>query len=224
MGRKIILCIIMSGLLLISPLHAYCAENDGPATAGELSKKDADKKLKEAFPELSGFIESAGKRKSADVSSDAKVIYRQSEDLDSGETAEIAILSDGSYMAYLFKDKHEWIGGSSATGSGYVSVKNKTLTVWQSLGLYTMTIYPVSYTLVNGAYDYFSGTGIASTPINSYIAAYPVQMKENASSPAFTMYMGKNVNAIYQSQEIDFTVEVRVGGDEVYVYLGGKRI
>lgn len=224
MLRRAVSSIILAGVMLLLPLTAYSAADHGAVAAGELSKKEADEMLKEAFPELSGYFESTGRVKTSDVSKDQNIVYRQSKELDTGIEAEIAVLSDGTYMAYLLKDKDEWIGGSSSTGSGYVSLKRATLVVWQSIGLYTMTIYPVSYTLVNGGYDYFSETGIASTPINSNIAAYPVQMKENASSSAFTMYMGKNVNAIYQSQEIDFTVEVRVGGDQVRVYLGGKQI
>lgn len=73
-----------------------------------------------------------------------------------------------------------------------MSIKNKGLTVWQSEGLYTMPVYPVSYTLVNGSYDYLSDTGIGATAIAQFIPAYPVQMKETTASEAFEQFQTTN--------------------------------
>lgn len=224
MGKKLLSCMIMGCVLLATTITAGGATAHEREEVYELTRDEADDKLKEAFPELAIYIDNANKAVVMSESSETKVVHRQSKEIDEDETVGIAILSDGSYKAYILGDGNKWIGGNSSSGTGYVSMKNRTLVAWQSIGLYQMTIYPVSYTLVNGGYDYFTETGVAATPRNQYLPVSAVQMRESASSPAFTTYIGENVNKLYQSQVISFTVNITVGGDEVYVYVDGYRV
>lgn len=57
------------------------------------------------------------------------------------------------------------------------------------------------------------------SPLDGHVTAYPVQMKETASSPAYAYYYQKNVFKINQSDVVDFQIKIEISNDNVRVYL-----
>ncbi len=155
------------------------------------------------------------------------VVYRESKWISDDELLGIAFDENGVYSAYdllVGEGSKTWIGGTSASGTGYRNIYDATLMVSNSYYLYAITIYPISYSVVNNGYDSFIDTGIATSPIMPCLTAYPVQMQETAQSEAYACYDAKNVFKIEQSSEVSFPIEIRISNNNVYVYLLGVQI
>lgn len=188
---------------------------------------DAKAELKELFPNLKSIIEAADlnastsyKAQSEDV--EKTPIYSETKNASADEEVTITIYSDGSYASRAIHGSYQ-IKGNSSSGSGYQNMTNATVAVVQSLGLYQMTISPISYTLVNGGYDEFTNVGWAAMANNQYIKADDVKMKENSSGPARSGYYGTNLN-VATGQDLQMTVYLYVGSDTFKVYLNGYKI
>lgn len=191
-----------------------------------------EEKLLEAFPHLEEDILNATTEKNISASRIAQqdvseIVYREGKWIDEEEYIAIAFDEEGAYSAYSISfgtGKKNWSGGTTSSGTSYKNVYNAILTVSNSCYLYTVTIFPISYSIVNNGYDSFIDTGIATTPIDSCVTANPVQMKETASSYAYAYYNVNNVLILEQSTAYSFPVEIRIKNDNVYVYLFNQQI
>lgn len=221
--RIVALCI-----LFLASVQTPILANEVQEKQISMTKTEADRKLKEAFPELKNYIDNANETVRENsvqmlANEEVEVIYRDTKETEE-ETIGIALMSDGTYAAYSLAGSCKWNGGNYSSGTGYTSRTNATVTVWRTGCLYTMTIYPVSYTLVQGGYDSFNATGIASTPANPYVSASAVKMKEDASGAAFLDYQIPNVSSVNQNVYVPVHIRITVGGNDVKVSADGYQL
>ncbi len=189
-------------------------------------------KLVEAFPHLQDdilnatTIKNTAKCRSAQQDN-PQIVYREGKWIDEEEYVAIAFDEDGAYSAYnllIGEGKKTWLGGTTSSGTSYRNVYNATLRVSNSYYLHTITISPISYSIVSNGYDSFINTGIATSPIESHVTANPVRMKESSTNYAYACYNMKNVLIMEQSTQHGFPIEIRIRNNNVNVYLFGEQI
>ncbi len=232
--KKRIFVMVMAIMVSFLTENVFGMETESDYVCGEsMEKEEFENKLIEAFPNLEDEIRNANNMVARNRSSETPavekdaVVYRESKWVDENELIGISFYEDGAYSAYSLltgEGKKNWIGGTTSSGTAYKNVTDATLTVSNSYYLYTVTIFPISYSLVSGGYDSFIDTGIAVSPLDSCLLASPVQMKETASSPAYAYYNAKNVLILNQSQQCDFPIEIRISNNNVSVYLFNVQI
>lgn len=225
---KLLITFILTLTIVFAPQNtAYATNvNDETLTTDRNRVDEYNNKLKEVFPEYATEINQAQNESSLIInnfntqnSKEKEVVISESRMLDNNTEYTLKMFEDGSYMAMQsIIGSYQVSGGSSSGGSGYMNVYNRTITVWQSGGLFAMTISPISYTIAYGAYDSFNELGFAILGSPSPINAYPSKISEDASGPAYAYYNG--TNTLFDGQTpTPMQVKLELGNDQLRVYL-----
>ncbi len=194
---------------------------------------DFQRELCEVFPDQVSII--LGEEKTVSLLSDEErtVAERYEAVTDEHKEYHLTVYNDGSYTASLFSSG-QIIGGTSSSGSGYSSIKGATLRISNYLGAndnLSVSINPISFTFVNGGYDYISeaaSSGAATVLLDDvggqtvvpYACVRDQYVRsESASGPAYASY----AIGLVPSQP-SYRVDFRVGGEKYTILLNGAVI
>lgn len=178
--------------------------------------------LCEVFPELEKNILSPSLTRAA--SSQRVIVQTYTKEIvDSDNIAQyrLTLYNDGSYTAT--RSSNYYIsGGTSSSGSGYSSLIGATLTLTDTRGLndyITVVVSPVSYTFVNGGYDYINDiatfcTAAEMKPDSSGMGHIQNYVGSRANLISHESASGPAVGSYYIANNF---LEIRVGSDQLRV-------
>lgn len=223
--KKIVSLITMIALLLGLSTFVFASEavleSPDPVTAQFQSE------LCKVFPELEEMIYAPQTTRS--VFSEKEVIQTFEKEIDHSTLYRLSLYNDGTYAATRIAN-YSLSGGTSSSGTGYSSLTGATLTFAEVRGpndSTTVVVSPVSYTFVNGGYDYISDVGsfCVATEVKPDASGIGHAQNYTGSRASFISHESASGPAVaFYYIENYYTLELMVGSDQFRVRWNGSYV